>query len=94
MIPHKTIQKAMWVSQSGNTINQIDHVLIRRRFRNSVKDTRVYRLADIGSDHHPVCTVVKLSMSKQTTEKKRCRVKYGTAKLRNEEVLKRFNIAL
>ena len=53
-----------------------------------MKDTRVYRSADIGSDHHLVCRmVVKLRLSKQTTE-------YDTARLRNEEVLRRFNIAL
>ena len=75
-------------------MNQIDHVLISRRFRNSVKDMRVYRSADIRSDHHLVCTRVKLRLSKQATERKRCRVKYDTAKLRNEEVLRRFNITL
>ena len=48
----------------------------------------------IGSDHHLVCTVVKLRLSKQTAGKKRCRVKYDTARLRNEEVLRRFNVAL
>ena len=94
LFPHKTIHKVTWVFPGGNTMSQIDHVLISRRFRNSVKDTRVYRSAGIWSDHHLVCTVVKLRLSKETTEKRRCRVKYDTAKFRNEEVLRRFKIAL
>lgn len=59
-----------------------------------MKDTRAYRSADIGSDHRLLCTVVNLRLSKQTTEKRRCGVMSDTARLRNEEVLRRFNIAL
>ena len=33
------------------TRNQIDHVLINKRFRNSVEDTRVYRSANIGNEN-------------------------------------------
>lgn len=55
LFPHKMIHKATWTSPDGLTRNQIDHILISRKFRNSVKNTRVYRSADIGSDHFLLC---------------------------------------
>lgn len=59
-----------------------------------MKDTRVCRSADIGSDHYLVCTMVKLRLRKQPKEKKSTRVKYDTAKLNNEDILKSFTISL
>ena len=66
--PHRDIHEATWVSPDGKTRNQIDHVLINKKFRKSVIDTRVYRSADIGSDHHLVCTKVKLRLRKQQSK--------------------------
>ncbi|XP_030621228.1 NXPE family member 3-like [Chanos chanos] len=94
LFPHKNIRKAMWVSLDGMTRNQMDHVLISKRFRNSVKDTRVYRSADIESDHYLVCTTVKLRLRKQPKEKKSIRVKCDTAKPKNEDILKTFIIVI
>ena len=59
LFPHTTIQKATWLSPDRKTRNQIDHIQINKRFRNSVNDTRVYTSADIGSDHCLVCTKVE-----------------------------------
>ena len=47
-----------WKSPGDLTRNQIDYILIRKRFRNSVKNCKTYPGADIGSDHNPlVCKI-------------------------------------
>jgi len=38
MFPHRNIHKYTWTSSDGKTHNQIDHVLIDRRWQSSVLD--------------------------------------------------------
>ncbi|GFR92148.1 craniofacial development protein 2 [Elysia marginata] len=56
LFPHKKIHKLTWVSPDGKTKNQIDHTLINKKFKTSVRDTRVQRGADVSSDHYLVKT--------------------------------------
>ncbi|XP_025203118.1 craniofacial development protein 2-like [Melanaphis sacchari] len=51
MLPCKDIYKYTWVSPDGRHKNQIDHVLINNRFKNSITNVRTLRGADADSDH-------------------------------------------
>lgn len=55
---------------NGNIVrNQIDYILIRRRFRNSVKFVKTYPGADISSDHNPVVAVIRVKLKKVSKKK-------------------------
>ena len=61
MFAHKRIHKLTWNSPDGKTMKQIDHTLVNKRWRNSLKDVRVFRGADVGSDHNLAVTTIRLS---------------------------------
>jgi len=73
IFPHRNIHKNIWVSPDRRTTNQIDHVTINKRWRSSLLDTRVYRGADVGSDHYLVVANNRLKqrrVSKPSTRRK------------------------
>ena len=47
LFPHKTGHKVTWVSSDHQTENQIDHFMVKQRFRSSLQDVRTRCAADI-----------------------------------------------
>ncbi|KAJ8391318.1 hypothetical protein AAFF_G00091050 [Aldrovandia affinis] len=64
IFPHKTTHKLTWKSPDGLTTNQIDHILINRKWHRSLQDVRVCRGADVNSDHYLVMANIKLKLRK------------------------------
>ena len=55
-----------WKSPDNNTKNQIDYILVRKRFRNSLISCKTYPGADCNSDHNPVVAKIRLKLKKIT----------------------------
>jgi endonuclease/exonuclease/phosphatase family metal-dependent hydrolase len=71
MFPHRSIHKYPWTSPDGKLHNQIDHILIDRRWHSSVLDVISFRGADCVSDHYLVVAKVseRLAVSKGMVKK-------------------------
>ena len=52
IFPHKTSHQTTWNSPDGKTTNQIAHIAVNGKWRRSLQYVRVYRGADVNSDHH------------------------------------------
>ena len=71
MFPHRNIHNYTWTCPDGKTYNQIDHILIDRRWHSSILDVRSFRRADC--DTNPCLVVAKvrerLAVGKQAAQK-------------------------
>jgi len=67
MFPHWNFHKYTRTSTDGKTHNQIDHVVIGRRWHSRVLDVQSFRGADCDTDHYLVIVKVRerLTVGKQ-----------------------------
>ena len=53
-----------WTSPDGKTKNQIDYILIQKRWRSSLCNAKTYPGADCGSDHELLIATIKIKLRK------------------------------
>lgn len=53
-----------WRSPDGRTKNQIDYIIVKRRWKSAVKDVKTYPGMDCGSDHNALIAEVSLKLRK------------------------------
>ena len=92
---HKVIHKWTWRSPDQRTANQSDHICISKRWSSSLRDVqptnwdvRVFRGADITSDHYLLIATVQLKL-KQLTRKAPQKI-LNVEKLSNPAVEQQF----
>jgi len=71
MFPHRNIHKYTWTPSDGKTHNQIDHILIDRRWQSSILEVQSCRGADCDTDHYLVVAKLRerLAVSTQAAQK-------------------------
>jgi hypothetical protein len=60
---HKNIHKATWRYPDGQTMNQIDRILIDMRHKSNLMDVRTFRGANIDYDHFLVVSELRARIS-------------------------------
>ena len=93
--PHKNSRRWTWHSPNGEHHNQIDYILVKRRFRSSVNinKTRSFPGADIGSDHELVMMNFNVRL-KKLKKNESVRIKFDLEKLKDPEVVEIFQASI
>ena len=92
---HKASRRWTWHSPNGQHHNQIDYILVRKRFRSGVNiaRTRSFPGADIGSDHDLLMMTFRLRL-KKISEPKHTRLKFDLEKVKDSNVLETFQVMI
>jgi hypothetical protein len=95
MFNHRSIHKHTWTFPDGQTHNQIDHVLIDRRWHSNILDVRSFRGADYDTDHYLAVAKIRerLAVSKRP-ENKMDMERFNLKKLNEGEVKEQYQVTI
>lgn len=92
---HKASRKWTWHSPDGQYHNQIDYIMVKRRFMSGIHiaKTRSFPGADIGSDHDLVMMTFHLRL-KNIKQPSHTRLKFNLEKLKDPEIAEAFQATI
>jgi len=90
MFPRKDIHKYTLIAPNGVYKNQIDHILINNRFKNSIKNIRTLRGSDTDSDHLIVGCWMNVKFKKITNSESTRRNNYNIEKLSEKKICEEY----
>src|SRR5664279_4512148 len=73
-----------WESPDGVTHNQIDFIIVNRKWRSSIMNCRAFPSADVGSDHQLVIASLRLKLKNR--KKRQSKRKFDIRKLKDPEI--------
>ena len=75
-----------WSAPDGRTKNQIDYIMMNKRYWNSIKNAKARPGADCGSDNNPVVMNIKTKL-KRVKKSRSIRKKWNVSNL-DQEIIK------
>src|SRR5664279_1988750 len=81
-----------WESPCGKVHNQIDYIMISRKWRSSMTNARAYPSADVGSDHQLLIANLKLKLKRHPLSKPTKR--FDVMKLKDPQISKLYEITI
>ena len=90
---HKNIHNVTWNSPDGQTKNQIDHIIITKRWRGKLMYVEARHMADAGSDHILVLSKIRLNLCKAKKRNQRS-VPLDISKLKDHRKKRSFQLKI
>jgi hypothetical protein len=91
--PHRKGRLWTWTHPGGKHKAQLDHMLIRGKWLNSIKNCRAYHNPNVNSDHRMVSIKLRLSLRASVKQSEKI-IRYNWHLLREQRVQEEFNLAL